>query len=99
MHKPASRVICRGETELDAGRVPPSVPAGLPAQAVRIYRAGLEPAVVPLRREREYQIGRSEKADLFFNDARVSRQHGLLYYSARAGAWSYRHCAINSSYL
>jgi len=60
------------------------------ARAIRIMRPGQREFVVPLRTEREYQVGRADTVDLYFEDESVSRYHGFLYFAAERGVWGYR---------
>ena len=72
------------------GKTPRVVPSGQSPQAVRIFRHGHPTVVLPLMTTREYLLGRSEKADFYFDDETVSRQHGLLFYSEEACAWTFK---------
>src|SRR5262245_14817437 len=60
------------------------------ARALRIVRPGRKAYVIPLRTDREYQVGRAETVDLYFEDESVSRYHGFLYFARERGVWAYR---------
>jgi len=75
--------------------VPQGVRVGDPstwkaARAIRILRPGQREFVIPLRSGREYQVGRAEAVDLYFEDESVSRFHGFLYFHGDRGVWAYR---------
>jgi DNA-binding NtrC family response regulator len=67
---------------------------------MRVIREGKPPVVLPLESGREYELGRSEKSDIYFPDASVSRRHGVLYFSEAACAWVFKDLnAANGSFL
>ncbi|MGO9830214.1 MAG: sigma-54-dependent Fis family transcriptional regulator [Myxococcaceae bacterium] len=45
---------------------------------------------IPLDTRRVYTLGRAEKADVWFEDEAVSRQHALLFYVPEVSAWALR---------
>ncbi len=45
---------------------------------------------IPLDTRRVYTLGRAEKADVWFEDEAVSRQHALLFYVSEVSAWAIR---------
>ena len=83
------RVVRGVETFNPNERVPRVVPVGPMARAVRIIRENQPSVVLPLVTTREYQVGRSRKADLYFDDESISRLHGCLDYCPTAIAWTY----------
>ena len=92
------RQVRRQTTTDPSQRVPMSVPLGPEPLAVRILRPGHAPVVLALAKTREYRLGRSERADLYFEAQSVSNEHGALYFCERAAAWVYRDLgSINGS--
>src|SRR4051812_2829596 len=88
------------ETNSPDQRIPLAVPSGATPQAMRVIREGKPPVVLPLESGREYELGRSEKSDIYFPDASVSRRHGVLYFSEAACAWVFKDLnAANGSFL
>jgi DNA-binding NtrC family response regulator len=90
----------RRETTVDKNqRVPVAVPLGPEPRAVRILRPGQAPVVLALVKAREYLLGRSEQADLYFDADSVSHKHGSLYFCEAAWAWVFRDLgSINGSF-
>ncbi|HLL53977.1 MAG TPA: sigma 54-interacting transcriptional regulator [Myxococcaceae bacterium] len=69
-------------------------------QAMRVWREGTEPVVVPLIRYRSYTLGRSSVCDLVFPDEHVSRFHGRLEVDSEQCVWVYRdQGSSNGSYI
>jgi DNA-binding NtrC family response regulator len=66
------------------------LPHGPSPRAVRLLRPGRTAAVVPLVAGRWYLVGRSEKADFWFENEGVSRQHGLLFFAPEVSRWVLR---------
>ncbi|HXN40603.1 MAG TPA: sigma 54-interacting transcriptional regulator [Myxococcaceae bacterium] len=93
------RLVRRQTTADPSQRVPMSVPLGPEPRAVRILRPGHAPVVLALAKTREYRLGRSERADLYFEAESVSNEHGALYFCDKAAAWVYRDLgSINGSW-
>jgi DNA-binding NtrC family response regulator len=96
MPKREFRFVRSPETNSPDQTIPQVVPLGAPPQAMRVVRDGQATVVLPLETEREYELGRSEKADIYFSDPSVSRRHGLLYFSEAACAWVFKD--LNASF-
>jgi len=93
------RLVRRQTTVDNNQRVPLAVPLGPEPRAVRIIRPGHAAVVLALVKAREYRLGRSERADLYFDAESVSNEHGALYFCERAAAWVYRDLgSINGSW-